>query len=80
MVCDLCQHSAEVELRIKAIELGRADEAVEGGGAVAAGVRTCEQIVLPSQSDSAQRTFCRAVIDLQTTVVSVARQGAPSPA
>jgi len=52
MVGDLRQHGAEVELRIETVELGRADEAVERGGAIATGVGAGEQIVFPSKSDS----------------------------
>ncbi len=36
---------AEIELRVKSVELGGSDERVEGGGAFAAPVRSSEEIV-----------------------------------
>jgi hypothetical protein len=32
MVCDLGQHIAQVEFRIEAVQLGRSNQAVHGGG------------------------------------------------
>jgi hypothetical protein len=47
MVRDLCQHGAEIEFRVEAVEFGRSNEAVYGSGAVATRVGVGEQIVLP---------------------------------
>ena len=48
MLCDAGQDGAEVERWIKAVELGGADERVEGSGADTAGVGAEEEVVLPS--------------------------------
>jgi hypothetical protein len=54
-VCwDLGKHCSEIQLWVESIELGRAYEGVERGGAVSAGVRSGEEVILPSQRDSAQ--------------------------
>ena len=36
VIGDLAEHGAQVEFRIEAVELGRADQRVDGGGALAA--------------------------------------------
>ena len=51
------------------------DEAIEGGGTIAAGIGPGEQIVLPSQSDGAQRPLGGTVVDLQPAVVDVVGDG-----
>ena len=48
VVGDPGKNDAEIEFRIDAVELGRTDERVDGGGAFATGVGTGEQVVLAS--------------------------------
>jgi hypothetical protein len=44
---------AQVYLRIKSVELRRAEQGVDGRGAFTAGVGASEEIVLASESDEA---------------------------
>ena len=53
LVGDARQHLAEMRLGIQAIEFGAAHQTVDRGGALAAGIQAREQVVLPTQSDSA---------------------------
>jgi hypothetical protein len=78
MVCDLGQHGSEVEFRIESVELGRTDQGVHGGSAFAAIVRSRKEEVLPSKSDSSERPFCGAVVDLEQAIVGVACEGPPA--
>lgn len=47
VVGDARQDRAQVRLRIKAVEFGRADQTVDGCGALSTGVGASKQIVLP---------------------------------
>ncbi len=58
MLGDAREHLAQVSFRIQAIELGRADKAVEGGGSLATSVGSRKEKILPSLSDTAQGAFC----------------------
>ena len=78
MLCDLGQDGAKVELRIEAVELGRPDKAVHGGGPFSTAVGICEQIVLASKSYDTQDPCGRAVIYLQQPVVGATRKGTPA--
>jgi len=78
MVWDLGQDSAQVELGVEAIQLGRSDQAVHGGDAVAAAVGTCKQVVLSTKSDSPQCPFGRAVVYLQQSIFGVTGEGTPA--
>jgi hypothetical protein len=77
MVGDAGQHSAEIGFRVEAVEFGGADQAVDRGGALAAGIRACEQVVLAAQSDGAQGAFRGVVVDLDAAIVAVAQQRIP---
>jgi len=46
VIGDAREHVAEVGFRIDAVQLGRADQAVDRGGAVAAGIGSSKQVVL----------------------------------
>ena len=78
MIGDPRQDGAKVEFRIESVELGRSDQAVHGGGTLAAAVGSGKQEVLPSKSDGTQRPFGGAVVDLQQAIVGVAREGTPA--
>ncbi len=62
VISDSGEDMAEIELRVKSVELGRSDERVEGGGAFTAPVRSREEIVFSSERDDAQRAFGKRVI------------------
>jgi len=55
MVGDACQDIAQVCLRSSPFQFGRADQAVHRGGALAAGIGACEQVILTAKCDGAQR-------------------------
>ena len=78
MVGDAGQHVAEIRFGIETVEFGGADQAVDRGGAFAAGIGAGEQVVLAAQSDGAQGTFGGVVVDLDAAVVHVAQQGIPA--
>ena len=78
MVGDLRQHRAEVEFGIESVKLGRTDQGVHGGSAFAAIVRSREQEVLPSKSDSSERPLSGAVVDLEQAVFGVAGKSSPA--
>src|ERR1039458_9955930 len=67
------EHVAQIGFGIESVELGRADEAVDGGGALAAGVGSGEEVVLATDCDSTQSAFGRVVINLQLTVAAIAQ-------
>jgi hypothetical protein len=77
MCGDAGEHVAEIEFRIEAVELGRADQRVEGGCAFSTRVRTGEEVVLSAQSHGVQSAFRAVVIDLQATILEIAREGTP---
>lgn len=70
MIGDAGQHVAEIGFGIKAIEFGTADQAVNRGGAFAAGIGAGEQLVFAAECDRAQGAF-RVVVDLDATVIHV---------
>ena len=78
VIGDLGEDVLEIDLGIEAVELGRAEQGVDGGGAFTACVRATKEKILPSKRDDAQRTFGGVVVDLESAVVGIARQGAPS--
>jgi len=72
------QDGAKVERRINPVELGRSNQGIERSGALASGIGSKKQIVFPAKSHSAERSFGRAVVDLQKAVVDIARKSAPA--
>ena len=70
----------QVGFRIQAVELGRADQAVDRRGALAAAVGAGEEIVFSSQSDRAQRAFGGVIVDLDPAVVAEAGERFPNDA
>ena len=77
VVSDARQHLAQIGFRIKAIELGRSDQAVNRCRTFAASIRSRKKVILPAQSHGAQGAFGGVVIYLQATVVAVTHQGIP---
>jgi len=78
MVGDTFEDMVEVEFRIEAVELGGAEQRIDDGGAFATGVRACEEIVLTTERNHAQRPFGGVVVDLQMSIVDVASQRLPA--
>lgn len=77
MIGDLCQDSAEVKRGIESAELGRANESVERSCALAAGIGAKKQVILSSNRDRPERPLGSAIIDLQQTIIDIARERAP---
>jgi hypothetical protein len=78
MIGDAGQHVSEIGFGIETVEFGAADQGVDRGGALAAGIGTGEQVVLPTQSDGAQGAFGGVVVDLDGAVVHVTQQRIPA--
>ena len=74
MIGDIGQHMAQPGLGVDTVELGRADQRVDGGGTLATTVGTGEQVVSPADGDATQRPFSGRVVDLDDVVVAVAQQ------
>ena len=53
MLSDPPDDEAQVGFGVEAVELGRTDQAVDAGGAFAAGIRPGKQIVLPTNGQFA---------------------------
>src|SRR5258708_1681950 len=56
MIGDVGQHVSEIRFGIATVEFGAADQAVDCGGSLAAGVGAGEQVVFSAQGDGAQGT------------------------
>ena len=56
---------AEIDLRVEAVELGCAEQRVDGSGAFSSGIRAGEEVVLAAEGDDAQRAFGGVVVDLE---------------
>ena len=76
MVGDAGQHIAEIGFGIETVQFGGADQAVDRGGALAAGIGAGEQVVLAAQSDGAQGAF-RGVVMCALRKVTVLPGGNP---
>ena len=59
------------------VQLGRADQGVDGGRTFAAAIGASEQVVAPADGDATQRPLGCRVVDLDGAVVAVAQQGRP---
>jgi len=78
MLSDPRQDMSEIELRVQRVELCAADERVDGRGSHPARIGACEQVVASSESDGAQGALGAGVVDLDQSIVDVAREGTPS--
>ena len=61
VVGDAREHIAQVGFGVEAVEFGRSDQAIDSGGALAAGIGATKQVVLATQSYSAQGPFGRVM-------------------
>ena len=77
MISNAPNDEPQIRLWIDAIEFGRADQAIDGCGAFAAGIRTGKQEVFPPQRHGSQRTFRRIVIDLDPAIACVKDERRP---
>ena len=73
MVCNTGEHVREVGFRIDTVQLCRADQGVHRGSAFAADIGSRKKIVLSAQSHSPQAAFGGVIVDLQSTIVAIAK-------
>ena len=78
VIGDAGQHVSEIRFGIETVEFGGADQAVDRGGAFAAGIRAGEQVILAAQSDGAQGAFSGVIVDFDVAVVHVPQQRIPA--
>ena len=71
MVGDALEDFAQVGFGVEAVELGGSYERVEGGGAFAARVGACEEIVAAAHGDGTEGAFGSGVVDLDAAIVAV---------
>ncbi len=60
MISDGGQYLTQVRLRVQVVQFGRTDQAVNGGGAIAAGIGTGEETVLAAGRHRTQRAAGRS--------------------
>ena len=75
---DALQDRSKVEFGIESVELSASDQGVYGRCPAATGISTGEEVVAPSEGDSAQRTLGAGVVDLNKPVLEIVCQGPPS--
>src|ERR1700722_661019 len=78
VVGDAFEGVLEVDLWIESVELGRAEQRVDGCCAFTTGVRTGEEKVFTSEGDDAQRPLGGVVVDLELFIVDVTGEGTPA--
>jgi hypothetical protein len=71
---DTFEDAVEMDFRVEAVKLGRAEQRVDGDGTFSAGVQSVEEIVLATEIDDA---FGGVVVDLRLPVVREARPRRP---
>ena len=71
MLGDALDDEAQISLWIKAVELRRADQAIDSGGALAPSIGTREQEILAPQGNRSQRTLSGVVIHLDQAIAGV---------
>ena len=80
MIGEAAEHLVQIGFGIEPVELGGLDERVGRGGARAAGIGSCEQIVLPAENELPDRALSGIVADLQSAVIEIARERGPARA
>jgi len=69
-VADAVQYVKQISFRIKIVEFGRTNQAVDHRSSFAAGIRACEQIVLPTQGRAAHSPLGGIVLYLDAAMVA----------
>ena len=77
MIGDMCQHVTQPGFGVDTVQLARADQRVDRGGALAAAVGAGEQVIAAADGHATQGAFGRRVIDLDGAVVAIAQQRGP---
>ena len=78
MIGDAAQCICEPGLRVDGVELGGADERIDGRGALAAAVGAGEEPGFAAEGDAAQRAFGGVIGQADAAVVEEAGEGGPA--
>src|SRR5271154_6099992 len=78
MLGDAFDDMPQISLRIEPVQFSRADEAVDCGGSLTAGVRTGEEIVFSPEGYCPQRAFGCIVVYFDGAVGGEARERLPA--
>jgi hypothetical protein len=78
MIGDMRQHVTQPGFGVDTVQLGCADQRVDGSGTLAAAVGAGEQVVPAADGNAAQRPFGGRVVDLDGAVV-VGKRGSGLP-
>ena len=62
VLSDAGEDRTEVKRRIEPVKLGGSNQGIEGSGSLAAGIRSKEKIVLPSNCNRPERPFGSTVV------------------
>ena len=77
MIGDMRQHVTQPGFGVDTVQLGRADQRVDRGGALAAAVGAGEHVIAAADGHAMQGAFGRRVINLDGAVVALAQQRGP---
>jgi hypothetical protein len=67
-ICDFGENIPEVGFGIHVVQFCRLDEALDSGGAVAAGIGACEEMIFTAYGDAAHGVFGDIIVHLQAAV------------
>ena len=73
MICNTGEHVRKIGFRIDTVQLCRSNQTVHRGSALAADIGPRKKIVLSAQSHSPQAAFGGVIVDLQPTIVAIAK-------
>ena len=71
MVGDAAQDVGQVGFWIQSVQFRGTQQGIHRGGALAACIGTCKQVVLASQRYRSQCTFRRIVVDFQAAIMHI---------
>ena len=77
VIGDALQDMAKIEFGVEIVELGKAEQAVNGRRAFAAGIGSGKELILASQSDHAQCPLGCRVVDFDCAIVEVTAKRTP---
>lgn len=78
VVGDASEDLFEIELRVESIQLGGAEQRVDGSGAFAARVRSGEERVFAAKGHDTQGALGGIVVDLEVAILCIASESAPA--
>ena len=78
VIGDLFEYAAEVEFRVKPIELGCSQQRIDRGCALTPCIGSTEQEILPAQSYGTQSPLGGRVVHFDPAIVEIARERTPT--